>query len=146
LLLSNSQSSNLSILHFWHIYQIIICPIIKSTTSFTTYKAAKWSPRGGNEYGKCILATLTLDHRLCIHSMGKMNSNFKLLFELSDIYAKSVKLKDLNFGCLKEAIYRISAVEMSWSPVITATFPLKILLLQVMADGKPDFNSICVIS
>lgn len=112
-----------------------ICPIIKSTTSFTTYKAAKWSPRGGNEYGKCILATLTLDHRLCIHSMGKMNSNFKLLFELSEIYAKNVKLKDLNFGCLKEATYRISAVEMSWSPVITVKDTKFSILSVGMANG-----------
>ncbi|XP_063414365.1 general transcription factor 3C polypeptide 4-like [Mytilus trossulus] len=95
-----------------------ICPIIKSTTKFTTFKCAKWSPRGGDIEGKCLLSTLTLDHRLSLYSTGKINTEFKLLVELSSVYSDKAKLENLTFNCLKTEAYRISAVEMSWSPVI----------------------------
>ena len=96
-----------------------ICPITISSISFVNFRYAKWSPRGGDVDGKCILAGLTLDHRLSLYYTGLGNSNFEVLAELSSIYAEKVKLEDLTFVCVKETAYRISAVELAWSPVVS---------------------------
>ncbi|XP_064648150.1 general transcription factor 3C polypeptide 4-like [Lineus longissimus] len=91
-----------------------------------------WSPLGADVQNQCILATLSLDHRLHLcHNRGKGRELQKAV-DISKLYHEYHKGK--NFSALKRGIrgvdkpgvyelmlYQLAAVDMCWSHVFSTT-------------------------
>ncbi|KAK2179395.1 hypothetical protein NP493_493g02000 [Ridgeia piscesae] len=113
-----------------------ISPLIQSNQVMTGFRAAVWSPRGADHLGRCVIASLSCDHRLCIHESRQDGQDWNKLVELSELFYEHVKgegfhLADVRIsqandehGRLMEEIkwrtYCLAAIAVSWSPVFTA--------------------------
>ncbi|XP_056303030.1 general transcription factor 3C polypeptide 4 [Danio aesculapii] len=53
-------------------------------------KYTSWSPLGCDKYGRCLLAFLTLDNRLTIHS-SHLQLQWTLLLDLTELYGEMLK-------------------------------------------------------
>ncbi|CAJ1070938.1 general transcription factor 3C polypeptide 4 [Xyrichtys novacula] len=102
-------------------------------------KYASWSPLGCDSSGRCLLACLTLEHRLTIHNSHK-RLEWNLLVDLSKKYGDRLKgrryaKKDnkppvaglLDYGELQRRFRMQTPLRMEWSSVYT--------IKQVQADN-----------
>ncbi|XP_035229198.1 uncharacterized protein LOC118201244 isoform X1 [Stegodyphus dumicola] len=56
------------------------CP--ERAEAFRSYRCAKWSPKGAARANRCLLATLTMDHRLCIYE--EKEKEWKCICDLTE--------------------------------------------------------------
>ncbi|XP_028273693.1 general transcription factor 3C polypeptide 4 isoform X2 [Parambassis ranga] len=94
-------------------------------------KYASWSPLGCDSSGRCLLACLTLDHRLTIHNSHK-RLGWNLLVDLTKKYSERLKergyaKKDnkppqenlLDFEELQRRFHMQTPLRMEWSSIYT---------------------------
>ncbi|XP_033981945.1 general transcription factor 3C polypeptide 4 [Trematomus bernacchii] len=94
-------------------------------------KYASWSPLGCDSNGRCLLACLTLDHRLTIHNSYK-RLEWKLLVDLTKKYSERLKQRGyskkdnippqtslLHFDELQRRFRMQTPLRMEWSSVYT---------------------------
>ncbi|XP_021371398.1 general transcription factor 3C polypeptide 4-like isoform X2 [Mizuhopecten yessoensis] len=99
-----------------------LCPLVKSASTHAGYRTICWSPVGGDRLGRCILATLSHDHRLLLYSTQDTQSTWSLVADLSKLYLENSEWKntdrtDINY--LKTKMYSLSALEMAWTTTCT---------------------------
>ncbi|KAG8179981.1 hypothetical protein JTE90_016354 [Oedothorax gibbosus] len=51
--------------------------------AFRSFRCCKWSPKGAANANRCLLATLTMDHRLCLHEESE--KEWRLLCDLTQL-------------------------------------------------------------
>ncbi|KAI4817130.1 hypothetical protein KUCAC02_009412 [Chaenocephalus aceratus] len=94
-------------------------------------KYASWSPLGCDSNGRCLLACLTLDHRLTIHNSYK-RLEWKMLEDLTKKYSERLKQRGyskkdnippqtslLHFDELQRRFRMQTPLRMEWSSVYT---------------------------
>ncbi|KAK1883657.1 General transcription factor 3C polypeptide 4 [Dissostichus eleginoides] len=94
-------------------------------------KYASWSPLGCDSSGRCLLACLTLDHRLTIHNSYK-RLEWKMLEDLTKKYSERLKQRGyskkdnippqtslLHFDELQRRFRMQTPLRMEWSSVYT---------------------------
>ncbi|XP_074659333.1 general transcription factor 3C polypeptide 4-like [Tubulanus polymorphus] len=101
------------------------------TQSFKGFLSVKWSPRDMDDLERCICATLTRDHRICIYSLGKSHRKLHKVADLSRKYHALVKKNDFalaeektsqaadkeyEYHLYRNILYSLAAVDLSWSP------------------------------
>lgn len=102
-----------------------------SIPAYKGIKYASWSPLGCDNNGRCLLACLTLDHRLTIHNSLKC-LEWSTLIDLSDEYSERVKVQNytstdstepsadlLDFTELQRRRSMLTPLRMEWSSVYT---------------------------
>ncbi|XP_077353053.1 general transcription factor 3C polypeptide 4 isoform X2 [Festucalex cinctus] len=107
---------------------------------FNGIKYASWSPLGCDFSGRCLLACLTLDHRLTIHHSDR-RLVWNTLVNLTDKYGKMLQEREyakqdgtlpeeslLNFEELQRRYQMQTPVRMEWSSIYT--------LKQVQSDNS----------
>ncbi|KAJ8313800.1 hypothetical protein KUTeg_008361 [Tegillarca granosa] len=99
-----------------------LCPFVISNCSYQVFKAACWSPLSADVLGRCILSALTYDHRLVLYSSGSSKNQWKQVAELSQLYYNQhedkLDKKFTSYEKLKSSVYKLSAMEMAWSPLL----------------------------
>ncbi|XP_060083579.1 general transcription factor 3C polypeptide 4-like, partial [Ylistrum balloti] len=99
-----------------------LCPLVKSASPHTGYRSLCWSPLGGDSLGRCILTTLSHDHRLLIHSTKDSQSTWNMVADLSSLYLESTEWKtgdQIDIDGLKIKMNSVSALEMAWTTTCT---------------------------
>ncbi|XP_047424955.1 general transcription factor 3C polypeptide 4 [Mugil cephalus] len=94
-------------------------------------KYASWSPLGCDSSGRCLLACLTLDHRLTVHNSHK-HLEWNMLVDLTKKYSERLKeigyaKKDnkppqgnlLDFDELQRRFHMQTPLRMEWSSIYT---------------------------
>lgn len=94
-------------------------------------KYANWSPLGCDSSGRCLLACLTLDHRLTIHNSEK-RIEWNMLVDLSKKYSERLKERNyaskddkppqanlLDFDELQRRFQMQTPLRMEWSSIYT---------------------------
>lgn len=94
-------------------------------------KYASWSPLGCDDSGRCLLACLTLDNRLTVHS-SRGHLHWKMLVDLSKNYSERLKVRGyakkdnkppeanlLDLGELRRRFRMQTPLRMEWSSVYT---------------------------
>ncbi|KAM3599937.1 uncharacterized protein V6R79_014079 [Siganus canaliculatus] len=118
-------------------------------------KYASWSPLGCDSSGRCLLACLTLDHRLTIHNSHK-RLDWKMLVDLTKKYSERLKergyaKKDdkpsqanlLDFAELQRRYRMQTPMRMEWSSIYTikhvqqdnACIDMEMVLLAVLMEN-----------
>uniref|UniRef100_A0A3B4XMU7 Ral transcription factor IIIC subunit 4 n=1 Tax=Seriola lalandi dorsalis TaxID=1841481 RepID=A0A3B4XMU7_SERLL len=118
-------------------------------------KYASWSPLGCESSGRCLLACLTLDHRLTIHNSHK-RLEWNMLVDLTKKYSERLKergyaKKDnkppqanlLDFEELQRRFHMQTPLRMEWSSVYTikqvqpdnACIDVEMVLLAVLMEN-----------
>ncbi|XP_046579524.1 uncharacterized protein LOC124287086 [Haliotis rubra] len=93
-----------------------LCPKTGCQTSSKGYKVVAWSPTGGDIVSRCVLASVSHDHQVCIHTTRGTKKTWSVVADLSQIYAAKNPLPgDLTFSALREQTYKLAAMELSWS-------------------------------
>ncbi|XP_048245724.1 general transcription factor 3C polypeptide 4-like [Haliotis rufescens] len=93
-----------------------LCPRTGCQTSSKGYKVVSWSPAGGDIAGRCVLASVSHDHQVCIHTTSDTKKTWKKVADLSQMYASNNPLPgDLTFSALRGQTYKLAAMELSWS-------------------------------
>ncbi|XP_077399257.1 general transcription factor 3C polypeptide 4 isoform X2 [Vanacampus margaritifer] len=98
---------------------------------FNGIKYASWSPLGCDSSGRCLLACLTLDHRLTIHHSSK-RLVWSTLVDLTEKYGEILQKREyakqdgnlpkenlLNFEELQRRYQMQTPVRMEWSSIYT---------------------------
>ncbi|XP_069110476.1 uncharacterized protein [Argopecten irradians] len=96
-----------------------LCPLVKSAHPHTGYRTVCWSPLGGDNLQRCILATLSHDHQLLLHSAFDTQSSWKVVADLSSLYLENSEWntgdpKDIHY--LRTKMHSVSALEIAWTP------------------------------
>ncbi|KAJ8285671.1 hypothetical protein GJAV_G00029610 [Gymnothorax javanicus] len=63
------------------------------TQPLTGFKYTSWSPLGCDTHGRCLLACLTLDNRLTVHSSGS-RLQWTMLVDLTELYGEMLAEKN----------------------------------------------------
>ncbi|XP_031568600.1 general transcription factor 3C polypeptide 4-like [Actinia tenebrosa] len=66
-------------------------PSRTSGMNLTSYRSVAWSPSGCDSYGRCIIATLCLDHRLSLYTTNKTNKEWKEISCISEKWHSKCK-------------------------------------------------------
>lgn len=105
-----------------------ISPLTANASHFLTFKSAHWSPVGVIDEGCCILAVLTMDHRLILYR--EVGNKWSSLIDLSvkfynqhkeiwekDKQEESTETRDISFMLqqMKERTYKLAAINMTWT-------------------------------
>ncbi|KAI0215783.1 hypothetical protein LSAT2_032155, partial [Lamellibrachia satsuma] len=83
-----------------------ISPLMQSNQVMTGFRAAAWSPGGADALGRCIIASLSCDHRLCIHELQRNGQAWIKVVELSELFYEHVK--EESFRLAKERIDQVT--------------------------------------
>ncbi|GIZ00419.1 uncharacterized protein CEXT_688471 [Caerostris extrusa] len=59
---------------------------------FCSFRSCKWSPKGATDTGKCLLATLTMDHRLQVYEENE--KEWLCIWDLTDLLKKEIVLEN----------------------------------------------------
>lgn len=118
-------------------------------------KYASWSPLGCDSSGRCLLACLTLDHRLTVHNSHK-HLEWNMLVDLTKKYSERLKetgyaKKDnkppegnlLDFDELQRRFHMQTPLRMEWSSIYTikhvqsdnACVDVEMVLLAVLMEN-----------
>lgn len=118
-----------------------------------TYRTVEWSPQHLPQKKRCLLATLTIDHRLQLWREGA-HGDWQPIAELSDMFYKQMKerWKDVQhpeqdplgasarataeLDRLMQRTFSVAAVELVWSHLFTFPgMPHFALLIEAMRSG-----------
>ncbi|XP_023211942.1 general transcription factor 3C polypeptide 4-like, partial [Centruroides sculpturatus] len=105
-----------------------LSPLTANASLFLTFKTARWSPVGIIDEGCCILAVLTMDHRLILYR--EVGNKWTCLIDLStkfynqhkeiwekDKQEENAETRDISFMFqqMKERTYKLAAITMTWT-------------------------------
>ncbi|KAF8766478.1 Phosphoserine phosphatase like protein [Argiope bruennichi] len=76
-----------------NLYQILMDHTLNPTPSeraeaFRSFRCCKWSPKGAAGTGRCLLATLTMDHRLALYE--EVEKEWKCICDLTELLKKEI--------------------------------------------------------
>ncbi|KAK3603654.1 hypothetical protein CHS0354_017370 [Potamilus streckersoni] len=83
-----------------------------------SFCGASWSPTGADQCERCILASLSTDHRVAVYSRFQSDNKWKKACDLSEIYLSQHPIQKEDFSTLKRTCYQAAAVVIDWSPEI----------------------------
>ncbi|XP_014677632.1 PREDICTED: general transcription factor 3C polypeptide 4-like [Priapulus caudatus] len=132
-----------------------LSPAIATQHHFTGYRLGAWSPQHVDPLHRCVLATLTMDHRLCIFSRGKAKKWVQVMepskllndhmagndFDTADSHIIQERPKDVTADLwhLKNRTYLLASVTMVWSQVMTLNENKYCLLITAQKSGHIVF-------
>ncbi|XP_064456395.1 uncharacterized protein LOC135367178 [Ornithodoros turicata] len=128
-----------------------LCPDTSNATLHKTYRTVEWSPQHLPLRNRCLLATLTFDHRLRLLREGA-HGEWETVTELSDIFYGKMKERWKNvehpsdasraarakseFEQLMQRTFSVAAVEIAWSHLFRPPGKQQFaLLIEAMRNG-----------
>lgn len=93
----------------------------EDTLPRTGFAASEWSPLGADQVGRCIQATLSFDHRVCLYSQCSRQFDWFKICDLSEMLRKQAQpnpnLKTANnFHEYRRWCQSIATSAISWCP------------------------------